>query len=72
MLVPAMIGGSIIIETIFGIPGMGQLSFEAILSRDYPTIMGITTIAAVLTLLGLMISDILYVLIDPRISFEER
>ncbi len=72
MLVPAMIGGSIIIETIFGIPGMGQLSFEAILSRDYPTIMGITTIAAVLTLLGLMVSDILYVLIDPRISFEER
>jgi len=72
LLVPAMLGGSIIIETIFGIPGMGQLSFEAILSRDYPLIMGITTIMAVLTLIGLLLSDVLYVLIDPRISFEER
>lgn len=72
MLVPAMIEGSIIIETIFGIPGMGQLSFEAILSRDYPLIMGITTCAAVLTLFGLLLSDMVYVLIDPRISFENR
>ena len=72
LLVPAMIGGSVIIETIFGIPGMGQMSFEAIQSRDYPLIMGITTVAAVLTLLGLLLSDILYVLIDPRISFENR
>lgn len=72
LLIPAMLGGSVIIETIFGLPGMGQLSFEAIQSRDYPLIMGITTCAAVLTLLGLLVSDILYVLIDPRISFEER
>lgn len=72
LLVPAMLGGSVIIETIFNLPGMGQLSFEAILSRDYPLIMGITTCAAVLTLLGLLLSDFLYVLIDPRISFEEK
>ena len=72
LLVPAMLGGSVIIETIFNLPGMGQLSFEAILSRDYPVIMGITTCTAVLTLAGLLLSDLLYVLIDPRISFESR
>ena len=72
MLVPAMIGGSVIVETIFNLPGMGQLGFEAILSRDYPVIMGLTTCAAVLTLIGLILSDVLYVLVDPRISFEKR
>jgi peptide/nickel transport system permease protein len=54
ILFPAMIGGSVIIESIFSIPGMGLLSFEAILSRDYPTIMGVTTIAAFLTLVGIL------------------
>jgi len=69
-LLPALIGGSIIIENIFSIPGMGRLSFEAVLSRDYPTVMGILTISALLTLLGLILSDILYALTDPRIKFE--
>ncbi len=59
-----------IIETIFSIPGMGKLGFEAVLSRDYPVIMGIATISSLLTLVGLLISDILYVVVDPRISFE--
>jgi len=69
-LFPAIIGGSVIIEQIFSIPGMGKLSFEAILSRDYPVIMGITTIAAFLTLLGILVADITYTLVDPRITFE--
>jgi peptide/nickel transport system permease protein len=49
---------------------MGQLGFEAVLSRDYPVIMAITTISALLTLLGLLISDVLYAVLDPRIKLE--
>jgi peptide/nickel transport system permease protein len=71
-LLPALMGGSVIVEQIFSIPGMGMLSFEAVLSRDYNVIMGIETIAAFLTLLSLLVSDLLYVLVDPRISFEGR
>lgn len=67
-LLPALIGGSIIIETIFSIPGMGRLAFEAVLSRDYPLIMGEVTIASLLTLAGLLLSDLLYVAVDPRIK----
>lgn len=69
-LLPAMFGGSVIIESIFSIPGMGQLGFEAVLGRDYPVIMAITTISALLTLVGLFVSDILYALLDPRIKLE--
>jgi peptide/nickel transport system permease protein len=69
-LLPSMFGGSVIIESIFSIPGMGQLSFEAVLSRDYPVIMAIATISALLTLAGLLISDILYAALDPRIKLE--
>lgn len=71
-ILPAMIGGSVIIESIFSIPGIGQLGFEAVLSRDYPVIMAIATVSAFLTLIGILIADILYVLVDPRISFEGR
>ncbi|SMC22460.1 peptide/nickel transport system permease protein [Desulfacinum hydrothermale DSM 13146] len=69
-LLPAMFGGSVIIESIFSIPGMGQLGFEAVLSRDYPVIMAITTLSALLTLVGLLLSDILYAVLDPRIQLE--
>lgn len=69
-LLPSMFGGSVIIESIFSIPGMGQLGFEAVLSRDYPVIMAITTISAFLTLIGLLLSDILYAALDPRIKLE--
>jgi peptide/nickel transport system permease protein len=71
-LFPAMLGGSVIIESIFSIPGMGKLGFDAILARDYPVIMGDATIAAFLTLLGILIADITYTLVDPRISFEAK
>jgi peptide/nickel transport system permease protein len=69
-LLPSMFGGSVIIESIFSVPGMGQLGFEAVLSRDYPVIMAITAISALLTLAGLLISDILYAALDPRIKLE--
>ncbi len=69
-LLPALFGGSVIIESIFSIPGMGQLGFEAVLSRDYPVIMALTTISALLTLLGLLLSDILYAVLDPRIQLK--
>lgn len=69
-LLPSMFGGSVIIESIFSIPGMGQLGFEAVLSRDYPVIMAITSISALLTLVGLLIGDVLYAALDPRIKLE--
>jgi len=69
-LLPGMLGGSVIIESIFSIPGMGQLGFEAVLSRDYPVVLAIATISAMLTLLGLLVSDLLYVWADPRITYE--
>lgn len=71
LLLPALIGGSVIVEQIFSIPGMGRLGFEAVLSRDYPTVMAIASLEAVLTLIGILASDILYVLVDPRITFEK-
>lgn len=70
-LLPALIGGSIVIETIFSIPGMGQLSFEAVLNRDYPLIMAVFTLSALLTLVGILLSDFLYTLVDPRIAYEK-
>jgi peptide/nickel transport system permease protein len=69
-LLPAMLGGSVIIESIFSIPGMGQLGFEAVLSRDYPVVLAIATISALLTLFGLLLSDLIYVWVDPRITYE--
>ncbi len=69
-ILPAMIGGSVIIESLFSIPGMGNLSFEAILYRDYPVIMAVFTVSAFLTLAGILVSDLLYAVVDPRISFD--
>jgi peptide/nickel transport system permease protein len=65
--VPGLIGGSVIFESIFSIPGMGQLFYMSVMSRDYPTIMGILVIGAFLTLLGNLIADIMYAVADPRI-----
>ena len=71
-LLPALIGGSIVVETLFSIPGMGALSYEAVFSRDYPLVMAIFTLSAVLTLLGILLADLLYTLVDPRIGYESR
>jgi peptide/nickel transport system permease protein len=69
---PALVGGSVIIETIFSIPGIGQLAFYALLSRDYPLIMAELVIAAVLTMIGLLVMDIMYAFVDPRIAFTKK
>jgi peptide/nickel transport system permease protein len=68
-LLPALIGGSVIIETIFSIPGLGQLGYESVRARDYPTIMALYSVSAVLTLIGILISDLLLSIVDPRIAF---
>jgi peptide/nickel transport system permease protein len=65
--IPGLIGGSVIFESIFSIPGLGKLFYEAIMMRDYNMIMGSLTIGAVLTLMGNLIADIAYSIADPRI-----
>lgn len=70
--VPGLIGGSVIFETIFAIPGMGQLFYSSAMSRDYPTIMGILVIGAVLTLIGNLLADISYAIVDPRIRVSDK
>ena len=67
LILPGLIGGSVIIESIFAWPGMGRMGFEAIIARDYPIILTLNFIAAVLVLIGTFVSDILYMVVDPRI-----
>jgi peptide/nickel transport system permease protein len=64
---PGLIGGSVIIESVFAIPGMGQLMVQSIYARDYPVVMGNLVIVAVLTLVANLFADIAYGLVDPRI-----
>ena len=68
--VPGLIGGSVIFETIFGIPGMGQLFYSGVMMRDYTLIMGGMVIGSILTLLGNLLADIGYALVDPRIRVK--
>jgi peptide/nickel transport system permease protein len=67
LILPGLIGGSVIIESIFSWPGMGRMAYEAILNRDYPVILTVNFISAVLVLAGTFISDVLYMVVDPRI-----
>ncbi|MDP4979748.1 MAG: ABC transporter permease [Desulfobacterales bacterium] len=67
LILPGLIGGSVIIESIFSWPGMGRMAYEAILARDYPVILTVNFISAVLVLIGTFISDLLYMVVDPRI-----
>ncbi len=67
LILPGLIGGSVIIESIFSWPGMGRMAYEAILARDYPVILTVNFVSAVLVLAGTFISDILYLVVDPRI-----
>lgn len=69
-LLPALIGGSVIFEQIFAWPGLGRLGYEAILARDFPVILTLNFMAAVLTLAGTFMSDILYAVVDPRIRLR--
>jgi peptide/nickel transport system permease protein len=71
-IIPGLISGSVIIETLFSIPGLGQLSYDAVLARDYPIIMAVFTISSVLTLMSILLSDLLLSVVDPRIAFSRR
>lgn len=71
-ILPGLVGGSIMIEYIFDIPGMGTLSMSALNSRDIPLMMGLFSFSGFLTLAGILLADILYVVADPRISFRSR
>ncbi len=72
LMVPELIGGAVITETIFAIPGMGKLFIESTYARDYPTVMGILVIGAALTLLGNLVADVSYALVDPRIRVRGK
>ena len=70
LTLPGLLSGSIILERIFTWPGMGQLFLEAISSRDYPVIMGLTLVFSILTLLGQLLADVLYAVVDPRVTYN--
>jgi peptide/nickel transport system permease protein len=67
LILPGLIGGSVIIESIFSWPGMGRMAYEGILARDYPVILTVNFVSAVLVLAGTFVSDLLYMVVDPRI-----
>ena len=70
LAVPGLIGGSVIFESIFAIDGMGRLFYQSVQSRDYPTIMGITVLGAVLTLLGNLLADLSYAAANPAVRLQ--
>jgi peptide/nickel transport system permease protein len=66
----SLLGGAVIIEQVFSWPGLGRLTVDAVFQRDYPLIMGSVVISAVMFILGVLLSDILYSLIDPRVRLQ--
>jgi peptide/nickel transport system permease protein len=70
LTLPSLLGGAVILEMIFTWPGMGQLFFDAITRRDYPVIMGLTLMFSLLTLAGQLLADILYAVVDPRVTYS--
>jgi peptide/nickel transport system permease protein len=69
--IPALLGGSVLIEVLFNIPGMGRLSFQTIQEKDITTLMALIYIDAIIVLLCVLLSDLLYMVVDPRISFSK-
>ena len=67
LMLPAVVGGSVILEVMFSWPGMGRLLFDAILQRDYPVVMALAVLSAVVVLFGTLVVDLLYALVDPRV-----
>ena len=70
LLLPALLGGTVIIESIFAYPGMGRLGYEAILERDYPVLVTLNFVVAALVLLGNLLADVLYAVVDPRVRLQ--
>lgn len=69
--IPGLLGGSVILESIFALPGMGRLFFDAVAGRDYPIVMALLVLGAVLTLLGNFLADVCYAVADPRIRYGQ-
>ena len=69
---PAMLGGSVLVEYLFNVQGLGMLSFASIEQKDFPTLMALIYIDAIVVLLSILLTDMLYVLADPRISFASQ
>lgn len=69
LMLPSFIGGSVVVEAVFGWPGLGKLFFDSAIQRDYPIVMAVTVISSVLVILGNLIADILYAVFDPRIEY---
>ena len=69
-VLPILIGGSIIIEKVFDVPGMGRYAFDGLLKRDFNIIMATTILVGVMTQVGILLSDITYSIVDPRIRNE--
>jgi peptide/nickel transport system permease protein len=69
-ILPILIGGSLIVEQIFTIPGMGLYAFQGLVQRDYNVVMATATVSAFMTLIGYLISDITYAIVDPRIAYD--
>lgn len=71
LTLPSVVGGSVVVERVFGIPGMGLLAFDAIANRDYPVVMGVATLTALVTMLSVLLADVLYVVADPRVRVSD-
>ena len=69
-LLPGLLAGSVIVESLFSIEGMGKLAVEAVKGRDRELVLSLTLISGVLTLIGYLLADICYALVDPRVSYE--
>jgi peptide/nickel transport system permease protein len=70
MSLPFLLGGSVLIESVFSWPGMGSLAIEAVQNRDYPLILATTMMGAFLVVLGNLLADIMYAVVDPRVSYD--
>jgi peptide/nickel transport system permease protein len=70
LLIPVLLSGSVIVETIFAVPGIGRLALTAALSRDYPVVMTTTVLGATLIILSNLLTDVSYALLDPRIRYD--
>jgi peptide/nickel transport system permease protein len=69
-ILPGLIGGAVLIERIFSIPGLGQLGYQAVLARDYPVVLALFATSVGLTQVGILLADLMLPLVDPRITFR--